>query len=184
MCASDLNLEDDFQGNSRYNAAARFILTELDKLGGELVTDVQIGSDPKVASEFYQPLNATRTWFVAPSLRIEARDLQLYNKDVEVADYRDREAEADFDIGRTLGNWGEIRVGYHRTNGVTRPCAWAIRRWWSRNTTTASCSSSSATTDSTICIFPAKDRHSPCSGTPIAPTWAPILLSTKCRRIG
>jgi NTE family protein len=113
-----LDLEDNFQGNSRYNAAARFILTELDKLGGELVTDVQIGSDPKVASEFYQPLDATRTWFIAPSVRIEARDLQLYNNDVEVADYRDREAEAAFDIGRTLGNWGEIRVGYHRINGA------------------------------------------------------------------
>ncbi|HEX3914211.1 MAG TPA: patatin-like phospholipase family protein [Steroidobacteraceae bacterium] len=115
-----LNLEDNFQGNSRYNAAARFILTELDDLGAELVTDVQIGSDPKVASEFYQPLNATRTWFIAPSLRIEARDLQLYDKDDEIADYRDREAEADFDIGRTLGNWGEIRAGYHRTNGAAR----------------------------------------------------------------
>jgi NTE family protein len=115
-----LDLEDNFQGRSRYNAAARFILTELDNLGGELVTDVQIGSDPKVASEFYQPLNATRTWFIAPSLRIEARDLQIYDKDLEIADYRDREAEAAFDIGRTLGNWGEIRAGYHRTNGATR----------------------------------------------------------------
>jgi NTE family protein len=115
-----LNLEDNFQGNSRYNAATRFILTELDDLGAELVTDVQIGSDPKVASEFYQPLDAERTWFVAPSLRVEARDLQLYSKDTEIADYRDREAEADFDIGRTLGNWGEIRAGFHRTNGATR----------------------------------------------------------------
>jgi NTE family protein len=115
-----LNLEDDFQGNSRYNAAARFILTELDDLGAELVTDVQIGSDPRVASEFYQPLNAERTWFVAPSLRVEARDLQLYTRDVEIADYRDREAEVDFDIGRTLGNWGEIRAGFHRTNGAAR----------------------------------------------------------------
>jgi NTE family protein len=57
---------------------------------------------------------------VAPSVRIEARDLQLYTKDVEVADYRDREVEADFDIGRTLGNWGEIRAGFHRTNGAAR----------------------------------------------------------------
>ncbi|HEX3603009.1 MAG TPA: patatin-like phospholipase family protein [Steroidobacteraceae bacterium] len=115
-----LNLEDNFQGNSRYNAAARFILTELDDLGAELVTDVQIGSDPKVQSEFYQPLDATHTWFIAPSLRIEARDLQLYSKDDEIADFRDREAEADFDIGRNLGNWGEIRAGYHRTNGAAR----------------------------------------------------------------
>jgi NTE family protein len=115
-----LNLEDDFQGNSLYNAAARFVLTELDDLGAENLTDVQIGSDTKIASEFYQPLNASRTWFVAPSARVEARDLLIYDKDVEVADFRDREAEADMDFGREIGNWGEIRVGYHRTNGATR----------------------------------------------------------------
>jgi NTE family protein len=73
-----------------------------------------------VAAEFYQPLNATRTWFVAPSLRVEARDFFIYDKDVEIAEYRDREAEADFDVGRTLGNWGEIRAGFHRANGATR----------------------------------------------------------------
>jgi NTE family protein len=95
-------------------------LTELDDLGAELLTDVQIGSDTKIASEFYQPLNASRTWFVAPSARIETKDLLIYDKDVEVADFRDREAEADIDFGREIGNWGEIRVGYHRTNGATR----------------------------------------------------------------
>ena len=115
-----LNLEDDFQGNSHYNAAARFVLTEINELGAELLTDVQIGSDPKVVSEFYQPLTATRTWFVAPSARIEARDLAIYVNNVEVADFRDREAEADLDFGRNLGSWGEIRAGLHRTNGATR----------------------------------------------------------------
>ena len=115
-----LNLEDDFQGNSQYNAAARFVLTEVNQLGAELLTDVQIGSNPKVFSEFYQPLTATRTWFVAPSARVEVRDLPIFVKNDEVADFRDREAEADFDIGRNLGNWGEIRAGFHRTNGATR----------------------------------------------------------------
>jgi NTE family protein len=115
-----LNLEDDFQGNSRYNAAARFVLTEINELGAELLTDVQIGSDPKVVSEFYQPLDASRTWFVAPSARVEARDLPIYTKNLEVADFRDREVEADIDVGRNLGNWGEIRAGIHRTNGLTR----------------------------------------------------------------
>jgi NTE family protein len=114
-----LNLEDDFQGNSHYNAAARFLMTEIDDFGAELLTDVQIGYDPKVVSEFYQPLDALRTWFVAPSARIEARDLPIYVDNEEVADYRDREAEADLDVGRNLGNWGEIRVGIHRTNGLT-----------------------------------------------------------------
>jgi len=114
-----LNLEDDFQGNSRYNAAARFVVTEINELGAELLTDVQIGSDPKVVSEFYQPLDPSRTWFVAPSARIEARDLAIYARNLEVADFRDREVEGDLDIGRNLGNWGEIRAGWHRANGLT-----------------------------------------------------------------
>ncbi|MGO8854724.1 MAG: patatin-like phospholipase family protein [Steroidobacteraceae bacterium] len=114
-----LNLEDDFQGNSHYNAAARFLMTEINDFGAELLTDVQIGYDPKVVSEFYQPLDPLRTWFVAPSARIEARDLPIYRDNEEVADYRDREVEADLDVGRNLGNWGEIRVGIHRTNGLT-----------------------------------------------------------------
>src|SRR3984885_3104665 len=114
-----LNLEDDFQGDGHYNAAARFVLTEINQLGAELLTDVQIGNDPKVVSEFYQPIDATRTWFVAPSARIEVRDLPVYANNLEVADCRDREAEADLDIGSNLGNWGEIRAGFHRTNGET-----------------------------------------------------------------
>jgi NTE family protein len=116
-----LDLEDDFQGNSRYNAAVRFLLTELDDLGGELLTDLQIGSDPKAVSEFYQPLDAQRIWFVAPSARIEARDLPIYVGTTEVADFRDREVEGDVDIGRNIGNWGEIRVGLHRINGKNYP---------------------------------------------------------------
>jgi NTE family protein len=114
-----LSLQDDFQGNTRYNAETRFLLTEMNSLGAEWMTDVQIGYDPKIYSEFYQPLDASRTWFVAPSARIEARDLPVYSKDVEIADYRAREVESDIDFGRELGNWGEIRMGFHRLNGET-----------------------------------------------------------------
>ncbi len=115
-----LNLQDDFQGDAHYNAAARLVLTEINQLGAELLTDVQIGTDPRVFSEFYQPIDATRTFFVAPSARIEVRDLPVYNgNNFEVADFRDREAEADLDFGSNLSDWGEIRLGYHRTNGET-----------------------------------------------------------------
>jgi predicted acylesterase/phospholipase RssA len=114
-----LDLQDDFQGNSHYDAAARFLMTEINDFGAELLTDVQIGYDPKVISEFYQPLDPLHTWFVAPSARIEVRDLPIYVNNEEIADFRDREAEADFDVGRNLGNWGEIRLGIHRTNGLT-----------------------------------------------------------------
>ncbi len=115
-----LNLEDDLQGNSQYNAATRFIVTEINDLGAEFLADLQVGSNPKIDGEFYQPLTATRTWFVAPSMRVESRDLPIYTANVQTSDFRDREAEGDLDFGRNLGNWGEVRVGFHRINGATR----------------------------------------------------------------
>ena len=125
-----LNLQDDFQGNSHYNAAARFLMTEINDLGAELQTDLQIGSDPRATTEFYQPLDALRTWFVAPSARVEARDLAIYVDNLQVADFRDREVEADLDFGRELGNWGEIRFGVHRINGLE------YNRWGNPNLVT------------------------------------------------
>ena len=115
-----LNLEDDFQGDSQYNAAVRFVLTEINDLGAEFLGDLQVGSNPKIDGEFYQPLTALPTWFVAPSARVEQRDLPIFTSNVETSEFRDREAEADLDFGRNLGDWGEIRVGYHRINGATR----------------------------------------------------------------
>ena len=41
----------------------------------------------------------------------------------EIADFRDREVEGDLDVGRNLGNWGEIRVG------CTASTAWTYDRW-------------------------------------------------------
>ncbi|HMK87140.1 MAG TPA: patatin-like phospholipase family protein, partial [Steroidobacteraceae bacterium] len=70
-----LNLYTDFQGNNQYNAAAEFLMTEIDDLEAELLTDLQVGSDSKISSEFYQPLDALAKWFVAPAARVEARDL-------------------------------------------------------------------------------------------------------------
>ncbi len=115
-----LNIQDDFQGNNRYNAATRFVVTEINTLGAEWRTDLQIGNNPKVVSEFYQPLAAARMWFIAPSVRVEARDLPIYQNDVQVADFRQRFAESDIDFGRELGDWGEVRMGYHRINGAAR----------------------------------------------------------------
>jgi len=114
-----LNLYTDFQGSNQYNAAAEFLLTEIDDLEAELLTQVQIGSDSKFTSEFYQPLDSLAKWFAAPAVRVEARDLPIFAKNLQIADFRDREVEGDIDFGRNLGNWGEIRLGYHRINGLT-----------------------------------------------------------------
>jgi NTE family protein len=115
-----LNLEDDFEGNSRYNAAMRFIATELNPLGGEWLTDVQIGENPKFFTEFYQPLSLASRYFLAPQFDFEERSVfELRNRD-RIAEYRVREVQGGLDFGREVSNWGEVRLGVRRGSGRRR----------------------------------------------------------------
>lgn len=115
-----LNLEDDFEGNSRYNAALRFIMTELNPLGGEWLTDLQIGENPKFFTEFYQPLSLASRYFVAPQFDFEERSVfELQDRD-RIAEYRVRTVQGGLDFGRELSNWGELRFGLRRGTGRSR----------------------------------------------------------------
>jgi len=112
-----LNLEDDFEGNSRYNAAARFIMTELNALGAEWLTDLQIGNNPRIFSEFYQPLTRERRYFLAPRIDFEIRNLAVLEDGQRIGEIRVRSLEAGLDVGREISNWGELRVGVRRGDG-------------------------------------------------------------------
>lgn len=115
-----LNLEDNFEGTSRYNAALRFISTELNSLGAEWLTDVQIGDNPKFFTEFYQPLSLASRYFIAPFFDYEERSVfELQERDL-LAEYRVRTLQGGLDVGREISNWGEMRLGVRRGSGRSR----------------------------------------------------------------
>jgi NTE family protein len=115
-----LNLQDDFEGNSSYNAAARFVLSEITARGGEWVWDLQLGESPRLATEVFLPLDYVRRWFVMPLARFEARNVPLLDGNRRLAEFRVRSFESGVDFGRELGNWGEARVGVRRQTGDSR----------------------------------------------------------------
>jgi NTE family protein len=115
-----LNIEDDFAGNSRYNVAGRFIATELNTLGGEWLTDLQVGDHPRIYSEFYQPLGFGHRYFVSPHLGWQVRNLEVRDVNDRISEYRLRENEIGLDFGRELRNWGEWRVGLFRGTTSSR----------------------------------------------------------------
>jgi NTE family protein len=114
-----LSLEDDFAGNSTFNAAGRISFTELNPLGAEAVLDLQVGAAPRVAAEFYQPLSPLRHYFVAPHLQAEAHNVPQLLDGETIGSYRVRTFEYGLDLGREFGNWGELRGGILDTRGTT-----------------------------------------------------------------
>jgi NTE family protein len=116
-----LQLQNDFEGNSSFNAAARGTLAEITRYGGEWLWDFQVGETPRVATEVYLPVGYRSRWFVAPHAQFQIRTLPLINDDERIlAEYRVRTTDIGVDLGRELGNYGEIRVGAGRTIGAAR----------------------------------------------------------------
>ena len=113
-----LNLQDDFEGNSTYNAAARFVLSEITQPGGEWVWDLQVGENSRFATEVYLPFSQSGPYFLLPHVQIEARNVSVLNEGQEnVAEYRVRSFSYGLDLGREFGNWGEIRGGFLSDRG-------------------------------------------------------------------
>ena len=115
-----VSLEEDFEGSTDFNIEMRMTRIGLNRLGAEWRTDLRLGSDPKLATEFYQPLSFDSRWFVAPRVELSQENLNAFALDQTVARLRISEAEAGFDFGRELGNVGELRVGVFRGIGETR----------------------------------------------------------------
>ena len=115
-----LSLQDDFEGDSAYEAAARYVMSEITRAGGEWVTDGQIGQTSLLSTEVFLPFSHFSGWFVMPHTAIEARNLPFLIGQSERAQYRVHTFDYGLDVGKQFSNWGEIRVGAYREEGHSR----------------------------------------------------------------
>jgi NTE family protein len=115
-----VGVENDYEGGAMANAAARLTMTDLNSLDAEWTIDAQIGEEPRLLSEFYQPVSLRHAWFVAPGVRYELKTLPQVTPDGKrVARYRIRDTELTLAAGAELSNWGELRFGLRRGDGST-----------------------------------------------------------------
>lgn len=115
-----ISLEDDFEGSTGFNLAARMTRAGLNKLGAEWRTDLQLGTDPALLTEFYQPLSFDSRLFVAPRIELRQSNLNVFAMNDTLARYRVSEGELSLDFGRELGTIGEFRLGAYRGFGDAR----------------------------------------------------------------
>lgn len=115
-----LSFEEEFEGTSEFNVGARYTRTAVNRLGAEWRTDLQIGTSPLVASEFYQPLSFDLRYFVAPEVSFQLSSVDVFDSADRVARFRLSESAARISLGREIGNSGEVRVGIQRSRGNAR----------------------------------------------------------------
>ncbi len=115
-----VSLENDFEGSTSFNIGTRWRRIGINSRGAEWQTDLQLGTDPRLVSEFYQPFRAGSAPFVAPRIDLGQRNLNAFIGEDAVARYRISESEAGLDLGAEVGSIGEFRLGAYRGFGKAR----------------------------------------------------------------
>jgi NTE family protein len=86
--------------------------TWLNRLGGEWLNELKIGTNNSFYTEFYQPVEERGAWFVAPHAFIGQTVRSVFVDADRLARYDVNEGRVGLDGGYALGTWGEARVGY------------------------------------------------------------------------
>lgn len=115
-----LAIEEDFDTRSSYRTAISYLRTEVNRLGAEFQADLELGSDPGIATEFWQPLRAGSSWYVLPRLDFSRRDVDLFAEGQRTGEVRLGERFAGLYLGRNLfGPYAELRAGAELGDGET-----------------------------------------------------------------
>ncbi len=112
-----LHFEGDLQGSSQFNVSVGYLGTMLNDLGGEWRTIVDLGEEPGITAELYQPLDVGSRYFVNPSVFVERKNVDLFQGEDRVAQFRQKRSGVTLAAGREFGTWGEFRLGWRRFTG-------------------------------------------------------------------
>ncbi len=103
-----VNLFSGSGGYGRFNLLADYTMTRLNTLRAEAKFALQIGEEPRVFAEFYQPFDVYGRFFVAPYFEYGERYAGAFKPETTTG---------GVDLGLSLGRYGEIRVGAVRGIG-------------------------------------------------------------------
>ena len=106
-----LGLESDFQGDNAFNLLVQYRRTWLNRLGGEWLTEAQVGQNSHLFTEFFQPLDETGIGFTSVYGRVQRTTRSVFDGDDKIADYLVGTVRGGIDAGAMLGTKGMLRVG-------------------------------------------------------------------------
>lgn len=108
---------EDFEGPN-FNLSAAYTRTAVNRLNGEWRTALQIGQEPSLYTDFYQPLDNRLHYFIHPHASVGEQADNVFDDDGnKTSEFNIFRYGAGLAAGRELGTLGEIRAGVVREAG-------------------------------------------------------------------
>lgn len=110
-----LNYEDNFENQADFNVAASLRMTELNALGAEWNTGLQLGTEPWVRTEWFQPLDYGYERFLTLGAEYRRESFSAFDGSGErITEIDLSTSEADLSLGQELGVNSQVSLTYRR----------------------------------------------------------------------
>jgi NTE family protein len=107
--------------DSKFNFGLLYTRTQINALNGEWRIGVQMGDEPSVNADIYQPLDTLNRTFLAGKVLYQSRQANTFdNEGNKLSRYNLRGYGIDLAAGINFDNWGELRLGYARQGGTAK----------------------------------------------------------------
>jgi NTE family protein len=107
--------------SANFNLAAAYTRTAVNRLSGEWRTGAQIGREPGVFTELYQPIDYRLRKFVHVLAFYADRAVSVFvGKGHKVTEWGTTTFGIRAALGREIGTWAEVRAGLIRESGTAR----------------------------------------------------------------
>src|SRR5512139_632827 len=108
----------NFEGDEAFRMGVTYTRTQINSLNGEWRIGGQIGDEPGLFTEIFQPLDPAARYYLSGRCGYLSRNINVFDSaGNNIAEARARGYAMDLGAGRQFGTWGELRLGYHREAG-------------------------------------------------------------------
>jgi NTE family protein len=114
-----VSTSNNLQGDSTFRFGTLYTLTEINSLNGEWRVGAQLGYEPGIFTEIYQPLDPASRYFVSGLVGYATYNINVFDAaGTQTASYWLNGPRLELGFGRDFGTWGEGRIGYRRESGT------------------------------------------------------------------
>ena len=108
----------NFEGDAVFRLGLTYTRTAINPLNGEWRTGAQIGDEPGLFTEIFQPFDPGARYFGCARAGYQTRNVNDFDEDGnKISEMRAKGFGVELGVGRQFGTWGEIRLGYLRRTG-------------------------------------------------------------------
>ncbi len=116
-----LSASSDLDGRSDFNFRLGILHSPVNDAGGEVRVLAQVGDEPGLLGEYYQPIGARGRWFFATRAQYESIKINTFDGDGNrTSQYDAHQSGLVASGGREFGNFGAALVGLRRYTGSTQ----------------------------------------------------------------